>query len=138
MVAALDTLTYKYLQALGITRNITVILDAGQAFASGLDINPACERLQAGLTEAGQSLDGRLLVTALDRAATAAAATPAGTPAGAAGSGKGLRQGRAPGAPGQQRADAGAAHAYQLSMELRLSKVHVSMREAQADLAFYA
>ena len=100
-------------------------LNPGQAFASGLDINPACERLQAGLTEAGQSLDGRLLVAALDRAASAAAATPAGTPAGAAGYGEGLRQGRAPGAPGQQRAKAGAAHAYQLNIELRLSKVRV-------------
>ena len=107
------------------TSNMTVILAAGQAFASGLGINPACERLQAGLTEAGQSLDGRLLVAALDRAASAAVATPAGTPAGGAGSGEGLRQARAPGARGQQRGDAGAVHVYQLNMELRLSKVPI-------------
>ena len=75
-----------------------------QAFASGLDIHPACERLQAGLTEAGQALDGRRLVAALDLAASAGAA-----------------------APGQQRVSAGAAHAYQLNIELRLSKVYIAL-----------
>ena len=125
MHAGQDTLTHELLQTLLITSNMTVILDAGQAFASGLDINPACERLQAGLTEAGLSLDGRLLVAALDRAASAAVATPAGTPDGGAGSGEGLRQAHAPGARGQQRGDAGAVHVYQLNMELRLSKVHI-------------
>ena len=125
MHAGQNISTYDSLQALHLTLAMDMDLDAGQAFASGLDINPACERLQAGLTEAGQCLDGRLLVAALDRAASAAAAVPAGTPAGAAGSGQGLRQARAPGAPGQRRTDAGAAHAYQLTIELRLSKVHV-------------
>jgi len=87
-----------------------------QAFARGLDRAPACERLQAGLTEAGQALDGRALVAALGAAAApdARAAPPGALAAGGAG-----LPARAS-APGQRRLDAASGRAFQLNVELRL------------------
>ncbi len=88
-----------------------------QAFARGLDLAPSCERLQAGLTEAGQALDGRALVAALGAAAAPdARAAPPG--ALAAGGSTGLPA-RAS-APGQRRPSAPGGRAFQLNVELRL------------------
>ncbi len=88
-----------------------------QAFARGLDLAPSCERLQAGLTEAGQALDGRALVAALGAAALGRARRPRRA-AGRPGSGRqhgaaceGQRAGaaaairaRRPGVPAERRA----------------------------------
>lgn len=96
---------------------------AQQAFASGLEVQPSCERLQAGLTEAGQALDGRHLVAAL--AAAHAAHAPCAEAAMHKGLGLGLASSHAAAAPGQQRLASASGRMYQLSVELRLLKARL-------------
>lgn len=102
-----------------------------QAFASGLEVQPSCERLQAGLTEAGQALDGRHLVAAL--AAAHAAHAPCAEAAMHRGLGLALASSHAAAAPGQQRLASASGRIYQLSVELRLLKARP--QSSRPDLA---